>query len=449
MKNMKNSREKNLNLILVAIIAVVAVSLIMLSMSGCIGPKTETPPENETTGQEQEPEEPAANETPEEQPIPSDEAVKAGDTVMVDYVGKLENGSIFDESEPGSPLKFTVGTGQMILGFDEAVVGMKIGDKKTVTLPPEKAYGMPKTAPLIQTLTVEQFIRAMGKEPVLDMEFNVSGVFWQIKVVAIENETVTIKHQPEPDTEYNPQLKVFEVTEDEMTYGHSLTGKTLVFEITLANIADECEAMGIVKSDKPKVNIFVMSYCPYGTQIEKGIIPVRELLGSKADININFVHYLMHGTKEGDENTVQYCIQKEQEDKFWAYLACFLEKGDSIDCLDRAKIDKDKLAGCLDDADKTYNISAYVNDKSTWLNGQFPVYKVHEDLAKKYGIGGSPGVVINDNMIQTNRDPESLKKAICCAFNKKPAECNQALSTTPPSPGFGFTGTGGSEGSCG
>ncbi|MDR1412655.1 MAG: FKBP-type peptidyl-prolyl cis-trans isomerase [Actinomycetes bacterium] len=68
---------------------------------------------------------------------------KDGDTVKVDYTGKLEDGTVFDssETEGRTPLEFTVGAGEMIPGFDKGVVGMKVGEKKTLTLPPEEAYG--------------------------------------------------------------------------------------------------------------------------------------------------------------------------------------------------------------------------------------------------------------------------------------------------------------------
>lgn len=81
---------------------------------------------------------------------------KKGDTVQVDYIGKLTEGKVFDTSiqqaaidagipqrDKYEPLEFTVGAGQMIAGFDAAVVGMREGEEKTVTLPPEKAYGTP------------------------------------------------------------------------------------------------------------------------------------------------------------------------------------------------------------------------------------------------------------------------------------------------------------------
>lgn len=67
--------------------------------------------------------------------------VQKGDTISVHYTGRLADGDIFDSSEGREPLKFTVGAGQMIPGFDAAVVGMAPGEKKTVSIAPDQAYG--------------------------------------------------------------------------------------------------------------------------------------------------------------------------------------------------------------------------------------------------------------------------------------------------------------------
>jgi len=66
---------------------------------------------------------------------------KNGDTVKVDYTGTLENGTVFDTSVGGEPLNFTLGAGQVIPGFEKAVLGMKVGESKTVTIPAAEAYG--------------------------------------------------------------------------------------------------------------------------------------------------------------------------------------------------------------------------------------------------------------------------------------------------------------------
>lgn len=68
-------------------------------------------------------------------------AVKNGDVVSVHYTGRLTTGEEFDSSQGREPLEFTVGAGQMIAGFDTAVVGMMIGEKKTINIAPAEAYG--------------------------------------------------------------------------------------------------------------------------------------------------------------------------------------------------------------------------------------------------------------------------------------------------------------------
>lgn len=66
---------------------------------------------------------------------------KNGDQVAVHYTGKLSDGTIFDSSSGREPLSFTLGSGQVIPGFEEAALGMQAGESKTVTIPEEKAYG--------------------------------------------------------------------------------------------------------------------------------------------------------------------------------------------------------------------------------------------------------------------------------------------------------------------
>lgn len=66
---------------------------------------------------------------------------KAGDKVKVHYVGSLEDGTVFDSSQEGEPMEFTVGERMLIPGFEDAVIGMGVGDLKTVSILPEDAYG--------------------------------------------------------------------------------------------------------------------------------------------------------------------------------------------------------------------------------------------------------------------------------------------------------------------
>ncbi len=192
------------------------------------------------------------------------------------------------------------------------------------------------------------------------------------------------------------------------------------------------------KKDKPEVEIFVMAYCPFGTQIEKGILPVLKLLGDKIDFNMRFCSYAMHGKKELDEQTLQYCIQKEYNDKYMDYLACFLKDEKTDDCLKEVGLDG-KLDSCITETDAEFKITEKFNDESTWSGGRFPLFDVDKELNEKYGITGSPGLVINGVTAKSGRDPASLLNAICTGFKNKPAECNEKLSSANPSPGFGFS----------
>ncbi|HRY36382.1 MAG TPA: thioredoxin domain-containing protein [Candidatus Magasanikbacteria bacterium] len=199
----------------------------------------------------------------------------------------------------------------------------------------------------------------------------------------------------------------------------------------------------VVKTDKPAVELFVMSYCPYGLQMQKALLPVMELFGKKADISIKFVSYIMHDKKEIDENNLQYCLENEQEDKFIPYLKCFTVSGDSASCLKEVKVNESKLSSCIAVTDKKFGTTAAYNDKASWLSGYYPLYNVHKDLNEKYGVQGSPTLVINGSQVQVARSPEAVKQAICASFEEQPEECGQTLSTASAAPSFGAgTGTG-------
>lgn len=233
-------------------------------------------------------------------------------------------------------------------------------------------------------------------------------------------------------------------------------GKTF-FEIGY-DIADETKKAGeekktepatvSKKSDKPAVELFVMSHCPYGLQIEKGIVPAVEALGDKIDFKLKFCDYAMHGEKELNEELRQSCIQEKEGSKLLSYLKCFWQAGDAAKCLKEVKINEGEINKCITETDKTYKVMEGFNDKSTW-QGDYPSFAVFKEDNTKYGVGGSPTLIINGEEAQSARDSASLLSAICSAFNQAPEECKKELSSSSPSAGFG-EGTGGSaEGGCG
>ncbi len=195
------------------------------------------------------------------------------------------------------------------------------------------------------------------------------------------------------------------------------------------------------KSKKPEVELFVMSYCPFGTQMEKGYIPAIRALGDKIDSKVKFVNYVMHGEKEARENVLQYCVQKNMPEKFNDYLECFLDKGEgnSDACLAEAGINKSDLDACIAETTKEFEVQKDLDDKGSYLNGRFPQFKIHDDLNKEYGVQGSPTFVVNGQKIDgAGRDAQSILDIICSAFEEKPEECNTVLSSETPAPGFGY-----------
>ena len=192
------------------------------------------------------------------------------------------------------------------------------------------------------------------------------------------------------------------------------------------------------KSDRPEVHAFVMSYCPYGLRFMKAYVPVIELLGDKADLELNFVHYLMHGEEEMTENTRMYCIQKEQEDKFTDYLRCFVESDDAEKCISDVGIDKTQLETCMQATDEEFEITKTFEESGE----TYPPYNVDAELAQEYGVRGSPTFVVNGQTISVTRSADAIKEAVCSAFNTPPEECETELSTTAEQPGIGAMGSG-------
>jgi len=153
------------------------------------------------------------------------ETAKVGDTVNVTYTVKLEDGTVFESNVNSTPLQVTIGSGMLIAGFDEALVGMTPGQTKTVTIPPEKAYGVHKSELVSEMNTlqgVENFwnLRESGKlQPYLKPGFD-STFMWE---------------RPDGNIGY---VTFSNITDTSMTVdeNHPLAGKSLTFDITLLDI---------------------------------------------------------------------------------------------------------------------------------------------------------------------------------------------------------------------
>lgn len=138
---------------------------------------------------------------------------KDGDTVKVHYTGTLENGEVFDTSKEREPLEFQLGQGQLIPGFEKAVIGMDEGDSTTVDIPSDEAYGEVRED-LVINVPKDQLPDDV--EPKIGMQLQVNQ----------EN------GQPIP-------VRITEIKDDELILdaNHPLAGKDLKFEIELLEVA--------------------------------------------------------------------------------------------------------------------------------------------------------------------------------------------------------------------
>ncbi len=139
--------------------------------------------------------------------------VKKGDTVKVDYTGTFDNGTVFDSSTHGDhshPLEFEVGAGQMIKGFDNAVVGMKKGEEKKIKLKPSDAYGE-HNPDMLQKVPRDKFPKD-AKEGIMFKMMSPDGREIIAKIVKISDKEVVIDlNHPMAGKTLNFKIKVVDV----------------------------------------------------------------------------------------------------------------------------------------------------------------------------------------------------------------------------------------------
>ena len=139
--------------------------------------------------------------------------VKEGDVVKVHYTGKLTSGEQFDSSVGREPLEFTVGAGQMIKGFDAAMPGMSLGEKKTINIAPEDAYG-PRSEEAIIQFPKENVPADMQLEPGMTLTLsNQMGQPVPVIVVEVQQDVIILDAN------------------------HFLAGQELIFDIELVEIS--------------------------------------------------------------------------------------------------------------------------------------------------------------------------------------------------------------------
>ena len=178
-----------------------------------------------------------------------------------------------------------------------------------------------------------------------------------------------------------------------------------------------------------------MSFCPYGIQAENAMKPVVDLLGSKADIQVRFIANVggttpdtvqsLHGAPEAQEDFRQACIMKYYDQKtFWKYLMTI-----NANCSSKYR-DATAYETCWKDAAKAAGIDTSKIDTCSKGAEGVSLLKADADLSSSKGVSGSPTLLINGVRYSGARTSDAFKEGICNAFNTKPSECSQQLSTT-------------------
>jgi peptidylprolyl isomerase len=139
--------------------------------------------------------------------------VKNGDKIKVHYTGRLKSGEVFDSSREREPLAFTLGLGQLIPGFENGVIGMVVGENRTVEIPPDEAYG-PHLPRLVTVVKRSQFPRNITPEIGQELQTeDEGGRPLDLRVTKIEGDNVTLDAN------------------------HHLAGETLIFDIEVVEIS--------------------------------------------------------------------------------------------------------------------------------------------------------------------------------------------------------------------
>lgn len=237
-----------------------------------------------------------------------------------------------------------------------------------------------------------------------------------------------------------------EVQGEEYTAYVSKDGKLLFLQGIEMPDEVQVQKTGVTKQDKTKAQLFVMSYCPYGNQAEELMMDVVNLLDDKADIELHYVIYSnyggggpnycldendkycsMHGIQELNQDIRELCIQKYQKDKLWDFIeevnvACNYQNVDS----------------CWGSVAQSVGVNVDMV-KECEREEALALAEQELQLNKKYGISGSPQLIINEIEYTGLRTAEAYKSAICEGFNNPPEECSQVLS------GGASSSTGGCE----
>lgn len=208
---------------------------------------------------------------------------------------------------------------------------------------------------------------------------------------------------------------------------------------TSIKIPREEEVFDAPDKEKPEVELFVMSFCPYGVQAENLMKDVVDLFGTKVDFKVRFIVNVqgntpdsiqsLHGSNEAMEDLRQVCIMKYYDKgTYWNYLMEI-----NTNCYPIYR-DVARLDACWKDAAEKLNIDVAKIEACSQSSEGVNLLKTDERLTQVYGVRGSPTLIINGKVYAGSRTSEAFKEAICSGFTTLPSECSVALSSKTGTP---------------
>ncbi len=207
------------------------------------------------------------------------------------------------------------------------------------------------------------------------------------------------------------------------------------------NAGSEAPAQSAVKSDKPKVDLYVMSFCPFGNKAEETMYPVYKLLKDKVEWNVHYIVSVsgttvnsLHGQPEADQNMREVCVKENYDmDAFWKFMSYVNNNCGSN-------------GACWKDAAKEAGADVSVVETCVTKKG-LEYMKAEADASNKAGAQGSPTLLINGQQtsaVYQYGNTVAYQKAICDAFNTPPEACAKVLEAGVASAAASAAG-----GSCG
>lgn len=214
------------------------------------------------------------------------------------------------------------------------------------------------------------------------------------------------------------------------------------------------ESQQIPLAEKPIVDLFVMSFCPYGNQAEDLMKPIVDLVGPAVDFNLHYIIYSgyqtedyclsaeqkycsMHKTAEVNQNIRELCVAEYQPDKSWDFVT-EINKRTTAEKVEEdweaiateLGIDVGKIKECQEKEGTTL-----LDQEIILTEQEYPVqdptkHQQNGEYKTAIGIQGSPALVINGMIYDGERSTEGYQEAICDAFKNTPSVCSQTIENS-------------------